>query len=128
MSFPTRDTHATSPDTGFDHDVAEVEVSVQRGTDGSHARRATSEVVGVSAEEHAEVLRELKSLRETVIQNQCLIDELKSDRSRMREFELQLTRVQGQLDLLVQMSRPVAMPTFAAQATPSQQGTGLNMA
>ena len=67
MSFPTQDTHATLPDIGFDHDVADVEVSVQRGTGGSYARRATPEVVGVSAEEHAEVIQELKSLREAVV-------------------------------------------------------------
>ena len=132
MRFPTRDTHATSPDTGFDHGVDDVEESFPRGADGSHACRATPEAVGVSAEEHAEVLRKLKSLRETVVQNQRfsdetqtrLFDELKSDRSRVRELELQLTRVQGQLDMLIQMSRPVAMPTFAAQATPNQRGTG----
>ena len=131
MSSRTQGTLATAPDTGIGHcdDVA-VGVSPHE-TEGFLAHRAAPVAVGVSAEAHAEVVQELKCLRETVVQNQSksdekyarLSDEFENDHLRLRTLEHDMTRLEAQIDMLIRMSHPVERPPVSAQAPSSQQGT-----
>ena len=78
------------------------------------------------------MVRELKSLRETVVQSDTtqtrMLEELESTQSRVRDLKRDITRVEAQVDLLIRMSQPVARSASAAQAPPNQQGTDPGMA
>uniref|UniRef100_A0AAV1TXD0 Uncharacterized protein n=1 Tax=Peronospora matthiolae TaxID=2874970 RepID=A0AAV1TXD0_9STRA len=135
MSFQTQGTHATSPDIGSDHDDDVVEVPAPHGTTNSLAYQATPVAVGVSAESHAELVKKVEDLRETLGQTQNALGEARSrlatlegDRARLQMMESLQTRVEAQLDLLIRMQHPVATPMYAAQAPSSQHGTGPGMA
>lgn len=65
-SYTTKDTNATSPDTGVDHGDDVSREASSHGTEGSPARQATPAEAGVSAQAHAELLHEVKQLRETL--------------------------------------------------------------
>ena len=131
VSSRTQGTLATSPDTGIGHCDDVVAEASPHGTEGPLAHREAPVAVGVSAEAHAEVVQELKCVRETVVQNQSKLEEqnarlsrdLDIDHRRLRELEHDMTRLEAQLDMLIRMSHPVAKPPISAQAPSSQQGT-----
>ncbi|CAI5737340.1 unnamed protein product [Peronospora farinosa] len=106
MSSTTRDNPATLPDTGFDHGGDASAVDAPHGTVGSPAHRAKPEEAGVSAQAHAELVQEVRSLRE----------ERQTMNSRLKSLEESRTRMQGQLDLLAQMLRPATVPVGSARA------------
>ena len=99
-------------------------------TGGYLAHRAASLVVGVSKEEHEKVLLELSGLRETLGKTQSALDAMQSrvqalelDQARVRTLMLSLSRVEGQLDLLIRKQQPTARPYYPAQSPPSSHGT-----
>ncbi|CAI5702380.1 unnamed protein product [Peronospora effusa] len=106
MNSMIRDNPAISPDTGFDHGDDASAVDAPHGTAGSPAHRAKEEEVGVSEQAHAELVQEVRTLRE----------ERQTMNSRLESLEESRTRMQGQLDLLVQMLRPPTMPMGPARA------------
>ena len=119
-SFPTPGTLATSPDTGSDPDDVVVLGVAPHGTGGSLAHRAASEEVGKPRDELEELRREVICLRETLGKTQNALD---ATQARLQALELGQTRMEVQLDLLVRIQRPMAMPHVAAQAPPSSRGT-----
>ena len=73
----------------------------------------------MSAAAHANLVHEVNSLRKTLNQTLRTLDAVQD---RLSTFETSQKRMEVQLDLLVRMQQPVAMPTFAAQALPDQPG------
>uniref|UniRef100_A0AAV1TW54 Uncharacterized protein n=1 Tax=Peronospora matthiolae TaxID=2874970 RepID=A0AAV1TW54_9STRA len=115
MSFQTQGTHATSPDIDRDHDDGVVEVPAPHGTISSLAYQATPVAVGVSSEIHAELVKKVEDLGETLGQTQNALCEVQSrletlegDCARLQMMESRQTRVEAQLDLLIRMQHPVA--------------------
>ena len=92
MSSRTPDTRAYSPDISIDHDDDVSGVTFPRGTEDSLAHRAAPVAVGVSAEAHAEVVHELKCLRETVVQNQSKLEEQNARLSRDLDIDTRRLR------------------------------------
>ena len=66
----------------------------------------------VSAAEHAELVQEVNSLRETLGQTQRMNDALQD---RVKALEMSQTRMEAQLDLLIRIQHPAARPTAVAQ-------------
>ena len=120
MSSPTPGTLATSPDTGSDPDDVVVLGVAPHGTGGSLAHRAASEEVGKPEDELEKLRHEVSCLRETLGKTQSALD---ATQARLQAMELGQTRMEAQLDLLIRMQRPMAMPHVAAQAPPSSRGT-----
>ena len=119
MSSPSPGTHATSPNIGIGHDDDVVSGVSPHGTGGSLAHRAVSVEVGLPEEEHEKVLLELNGLRETLGRTQTALD---ATQALVRALESGHTRMEAQLDRLIRMQQPMAMPTSAAQAPPSSRG------
>ena len=87
-------------------------------------------VVGVPREEHEKVLFDLDDLLETFSKTQSAIDAtqarvqaLELIQGRVQALEMGQARIKDQLDLLIRMQLPMAMPHVAAQAPPSSRGT-----
>ena len=119
-SYMTQDTHATLPDTGFDRgDDASGEAS-PHGTKGSLAHRAAPVEAGVSAKAHAELVHEVKCLRETLAQTQSTLETMQT---KLQVLEQHRLRTEGQLNILVRMVQPSAQPTSSAQAPPHSRGS-----
>ena len=118
-SFPTQGTHATSPDTGYGHDDDAFEATAPRGTGGSHAHRATPVEVGVTVQAHAELVEEVKDLREKLSQTQSAHD---ATLKRLEAMEQKTLRLEGQLDLLIWLQPFASMPFPLAQAIPHPRG------
>uniref|UniRef100_A0AAV1T448 Uncharacterized protein n=1 Tax=Peronospora matthiolae TaxID=2874970 RepID=A0AAV1T448_9STRA len=130
MSFQARDTRATSPGIGSDHDNDVFNATSPHGTGGSHSYQATPLAVRVSAGSHSDLSKYVNGLRETLDLIQHALDEaqsllatLKGDHARLQTMKTCLTHVEAQLDLLIRMQHPVATPMYAYPASLSQQGT-----
>ena len=120
MSCTTLRTLSNSPDTGIDPDDVVVLGVAPHGTGGSLAHRAASEEVGKPEDELEKLRHEVSCLRETLGKTQSALD---ATQARLQALELGQTRMEAQLDLLVRIQRPRAMPHVAAQAPPSSRGT-----
>ena len=120
MSSPTPSTLATSPNTGMDPDDVVGLGVAPHGAGGPLAHRAASEEVGKPKDELEELRREVICLRETLGKTKNVLDETQA---RLLTLELGQTRIEAQLDLLIRIKQPMAMPHVAAQAPPSSRGT-----
>ena len=100
MSSPTPGTRSTSPDTGIGHDDDVVSVVSPHGTGGFLAHREASVVVGVPKKKHEKVLLEVSGLRATLGNTQRSLD---ATQARVQALELGQTRMEAQLDLLIQI-------------------------
>ena len=117
-TYTTRSTHANPPDTGVDLcDDASGE-AFPHGTGGSRARRVKSSDAGISVQTHAELIREVKHLRENLSQTQGT---LKAVQMRLQTLEQQQPRMEGQLDVLIRMLQP------SARAPPHSRGSDADM-
>ena len=119
MSFPTRGTHATLPDTGTSPDDGVVSIVSRRETDDSLAHRAVSVVAGVPVEDHERLVHEVKCLHETLGKTQSMLDAMQA---RLQALERGLTRSEAQVDLLIRLQQSGASPSSPAQAPPCSQG------
>ena len=120
MSSPTPGTLATSPDTGIGPDDDVASGVSPYGTGDPLVHRAASVVVDVRKEEHMKVLLELSRLRETLGKTQSAFEAIQA---RVKALELDLARVEGQLDLLIRMQHPTSRPYYPAKAPSSSRGT-----
>ena len=119
MSYQTRGTLSTLPDTGIGHDDDVVSAVSRHETDGSHAHRAASGVAGVPVADHEKFFLEVKGIQETLGKTQCMMNAMKS---RLQAMERAQTRSEAQLDLLIRLQRSGAHPSSSAQAPPSSHG------
>ena len=125
MSCTTLRTLSNSPDTGIDPDDVVVLVVAPHGTGISLAHRAASEEVGKPSDELEELCREVICLRETLGKTQIALD---ATQARIQALALGVTRMGAQLDLLLRIQQPMAMPHVAAQVPPSSRRTDPDMA
>ena len=120
MRPPTSGTRAASPDTSISHDDDVVSGVSPHGTCDSLAHRAALVVVGIAKEEHEKMLLDLSGLRKRLGKTQSALD---ATQFRVYALESVQTRLEAQLDLLVRIQQPMAMPSFAVQAPPNSCGT-----
>uniref|UniRef100_M4BM03 Uncharacterized protein n=1 Tax=Hyaloperonospora arabidopsidis (strain Emoy2) TaxID=559515 RepID=M4BM03_HYAAE len=101
MSFHTQGIHVTSSNTDIDlcEDAAS-EVS-PHGTVSSLARQATQEEVDVSAQAHADLVPEVKRLRESFAHVQTALDQSVNERKQLREnlYQVQSAHEQSSTEL-----------------------------
>ena len=125
-SSPTRGNPATSPDTGIGPNDDVVEGASPRGTVDSHARRATWVEAGKMAASHHSLSQMVDELTHEVQRLRDQVNRMGSPSSvenRLRTLENGLSRLEGQLDLLMRMQQYVAQPPLA-QAPPNLPGKG----
>ena len=83
--------------------------------------------VDVSAASHADLVKEVNTLRESLDQTQHALGEaqsrltkLEGNYARLQMMQTRQTRVEVQLDLLIRMQHPLATPMYEVPA-PSRQ-------
>ena len=100
MNSPTPRICATSSDTGIGHGDDVVSGVSSHETGGYLAHREASVVVGVPKKKHEKVLLEVSGLRATLGNTQRSLD---ATQARVQALELGQTRMEAQLDLLIQI-------------------------
>ena len=123
-SSATQGTHATELDTGFEYGGNVSGEASPYETGDYPAHRATPAKDGVSAQVHAFMALKVDRPRKLLAQTRSTLDTLQA---RMQVLEQHQPQLEGQLDVLIQMSQPAAHPPSTAQGLSRPHGSDYNI-